>query len=65
MRSDVKLNELGPLEEILYLFERWLIRHETFIATAVEKKHVNSRHTMEREKLYQKEGRSSATPMRR
>lgn len=65
MRSDVKLNELEKLEEILYLFKRWLIRHEIFIATAVEKKYFNLRHAMEREKLYEMEAKSSAMPKRR
>ena len=50
MRIYIKPYELGPLEETLHLFEQWLIRHEKFIVTAVEKKHSNLRHTMEREK---------------
>ena len=65
MRSDVKLTELEKLEEILHLFKRWLIRYEIFIATAVEKKHFNSRHAMEREKLYEMEAKFSAMPKRR
>ena len=64
IRSDVRLNKPGLLEEILYLFERWLIRHEILIATVVEKKHFNSRHRIEREKLYENESRSSAMPKR-
>lgn len=64
MRRDVKLYERGPLEETLHLFEQRLIRHVKFIVTAVEKKHSNSGHTMERGKWYEKEGKSSAMPKR-
>lgn len=62
MRREIKLYERRPLGGNPSFVDQWLIRHEKFIATAVEKKHSNSGHTMEREKWYEKEDRSSAMP---
>lgn len=64
LRRDIKPYEWRLLGGNISFVRAVANQARKLIATAVEKKYSSSGHKMEREKWYEKEGRSSAMPKR-